>query len=174
MWFRPSRYRNNKSAAYEVLTHPAGHLPHPDGGPPDYDREHYSMALLNRRFPRMNEFVAAVKALSATLDAFGIKLALLISSSLGSITAAIITPGSWLYRILSGLAGAIAAIFIGPPVAHFLDWLMPDSWGVPYDELLPATGYICGLAGLTFIQAVIDGALHVKSKVPKMLDKRMK
>jgi hypothetical protein len=122
----------------------------------------------------MNEFVAAVKALSAGLDAFGIKLALLISSSLGSVTAAIITPGSWLYRVLGGLAGAIAAIFIGRPVARFLDWLMPDTWNIPYDELLPATGYICGLAGLTFIQAIIDGALHVKGKVPKMLDKRMK
>jgi hypothetical protein len=122
----------------------------------------------------MNEIVGAIKALSAGLDAFGIKLALLISSGLGSITAAIITPGSWLYRILGGLAGAIAAIFIGPPVARFLDWLMPDTWGIPYDELLPATGYVCGLAGLTIIQAIIDGALHVKSKVPKMLDKRMK
>jgi hypothetical protein len=122
----------------------------------------------------MTEFVAMIKALSAGLDAFGVKLALLISSSLGSVTAAVLTPGSWGYRILSGIAGTVAAVIFGPILTHFLDWLTPDSWGVPYDELLPAAGYVCGLAGMTIIQGIIQAALHVKAKVPKMLDKRLK
>lgn len=89
----------------------------------------------------MNDFAALFKEVGANIQILG------IAGICGAIVKAITAPEKrWRRRAVQGIAGAAAAVFLGPLVAHMLESFVDQK---VYAWL--AAGFICGYGGEAMI-----------------------
>ena len=141
----------------------------------DYGSGNYIMLPVNARLRAMTEFLIGVwKSFLMSLDLAGIKASVFAWGFVGGFVNAMITPGTLSYRILTGFVGMASSVLFGPIMAHMADWFIPDQWNVFYADLLSPSGFICGLAGMTFVKGILAMADHAADGGTAVVKKWMK
>ena len=108
------------------------------------------------------------------------KTTMLVSALTGGAVAALIGGGSWSVRLIRGFVGAAFSFYFTPIVApgleHFMERLLTSfaasSINLDPEGVLGATGFILGVVGMIFVEAIRDIARKLREKLPgKVSDK---
>lgn len=78
----------------------------------------------------------------------GVKLTAVVWGLLGGATAAALGPGTWQNRVATAAVGGVFAVSFGPPLAHLVDSIEADRWGITLAEIEPAVIYMAGVIGM--------------------------
>lgn len=103
----------------------------------------------------------------------GVKVTAIVWGLLGGATAAALGPGSWQNRVTTAIVGGVFAVAFGPPVAHLVDAVEAERWGLTLNEIEPGMIYLCGIVGMMACGTVLEAMKRVRQKAPDLVDRAM-
>ena len=70
----------------------------------------------------------------------------------------------------SGPFGGVFAVAFGPPLAHMVDAVEADRWGLTILELEPGVIYLAGIVGMMACGTVLEAMRRVRQRAPGIVD----
>lgn len=100
----------------------------------------------------------------------GVKVTAILWGSIGGATAAALGPGTWKHRMITAMVGGAFAVALGPPLAHMVDVIEADRWGLTQAEIEPAVIYMAGVLGMMICATAIEAMKRLRERAPGVVD----